>query len=80
MKIMLLLSGAAVAALLLGLQHQPQAGPSGPQPPSAALQDAMSSHGIEVGTGADRTTRLTAMDDAAGVGFQPVAYIQVGTR
>ncbi|HWY23273.1 MAG TPA: hypothetical protein VNX47_00040 [Nevskia sp.] len=81
MKIMLLLSCAAAAALLLSLQHQPQAGPSGPQPPSPALQDAMSSHGIEVGiAGVDRATRLSVMDGTAGLSLQPVAYTQVGTR
>lgn len=69
MKYMLLLSCAAGAALLLGHPRQPQAAPSGPQPPSAALQEAMSSHGIEVGTAGS----------SSGVSFQPVAYTQAST-
>ncbi len=71
---MLLLCCAAGAVLLLSHQRQPQAAPSGPQPPSAALQDAMSSHGIEVGiAGAVANT-------PARVTLQPVAYTQIGTR
>lgn len=50
MKIVLLLSCAAGAVLLLALSGRPRAVPGAPLPPSAALLETMSSHGIEVGT------------------------------
>jgi hypothetical protein len=68
MKIALLLSCATGAALLLVLPHRPQAAPSDPHPPSAALLETMSSHGIEVG------------GVAAAPAFQPVAYAASGPQ
>ncbi|MFI4979570.1 MAG: hypothetical protein ACHQIO_04425 [Nevskiales bacterium] len=75
MKIALALLGCTAVALLVTAAplHRHTAAPASPYKTSAALADAMSSHGIELGD--------TAMDvSTPAAGFKPVAYIQAGTQ
>lgn len=79
MKTTLLLSCAAGAVLLLARHPSPlPSAAAGPQPPSAALQEAMSSHGIETSTVA--AAGDVAIPNGERIALQPVAYRAVGTR
>ncbi|MDB5978682.1 MAG: hypothetical protein JWR07_5442 [Nevskia sp.] len=73
MKIALALLGCTAMALLVTAAppHHHAAIPSSPHKTSAALADAMSSHGIEL-VDAEASIPVT--------GFTPVVYSPVGTK
>lgn len=75
MKIALALLGCTAMALLVTAapRYHHAVTPSSPHKTSAALADAMSSHGIELGdTAIDLSTPSTS--------FKPVVYVQTGTQ
>lgn len=73
MKIAMALLGCTAMALLVTAAppHHHAAVPSTPHKTSAALADAMSSHGIEL---------VDAEAGTPAAGFTPVVYTPAGTR